>query len=73
MQAYTLLSTPLWFHYLLHNYVTNSNNVCKAAHDFLAKLMPINQRKILRHTVIGSLKFFLTMLHLEGVKPCSAL
>lgn len=32
--------------------------MCKAAHDFLAKLMPINQRKILRQTVIGSLEYF---------------
>lgn len=54
------------FHYLLYNYVTNSNNVCKMAHNFLAKFMQIHQRKVLKHTPIGGLKFFLTMLHLES-------
>lgn len=55
------------FHSLLHNHVTNnSKNTCKAAHNFLAKRMPTNQRKVPKHTLRGGLKLALTTLHLQS-------
>lgn len=69
--AVKMQHTTYWaltvFHSLLHNYVTNnSKNVCKAAHNFLAKRMPTNQRKALKRTLRGGLKFVLTTLRLQS-------